>query len=102
MMTGRYPIADERRKVDLAWQRKREQFLENGNEPRPLDWKSVGLISGFFVVTWGLATWGGLAPLIPAISAATIVSFASLRFSSFERAYEEYRQARARATVLVS
>ena len=101
-MTGHYPLPDERCQIDLAWQASREQFLDNGCEPRPLDGRSVALISAFFVLTWGLTVWGGLAHLTPAITATTIVSFASLRFNGFDRAYQQYLQRRAEATVLVN
>ena len=100
-MTSRYIIADTRCQVDIAWEKTREQFLDNGREPRPLDEQSVLLISAFFALTWGLSAWGGQAQLIPAISAATVVSFASLRFNSFDRAYQEYLQRRRVAFVLV-
>jgi hypothetical protein len=100
-MTGRYTLADTRTQVDMAWQQTREQFLDNGHEPRPLDERSVLLISAFFAITWGLSAWGGLTQLIPAITVATIVSFASLRFNSFDRAYQLYLQRRRAALVLV-
>lgn len=93
-MTGRYNIADARCQVDIAWVMTREQFLDNGREPGPLDERSVLLISAFFALTWGLSTWGGLAHLIPTISTATVVSFASLRFNNFDRAYQQYLQRR--------
>jgi hypothetical protein len=59
-------------------------------------------ISAFFVVSWGLSTWQGLAHLNPAIATTTIVSIASLRASSFGRAYRQYRKQRDEASALVS
>src|SRR5712671_6227591 len=46
--------------IDLAWQKKYPQFLDNGREPRPLSGRSLLFISAFFVVSWGLSTWQGL------------------------------------------
>jgi hypothetical protein len=81
--------------LDLAWNKEYVKFLDlNGREPRPLDERSFTLISAFFVVTWGLATWQGLSQMIPAIACAAIVSFASLRFNGFDRAYQQYRERR--------
>ena len=88
--------------IDLAWQKKCRQFLDNGREPRPLNGRSLLFISAFFVVSWGLSTWQGLAHLSPAIATTTIVSMASLRSSSFDRAYRQYRQQRKEADALVS
>src|SRR3954467_644156 len=93
-MTSRQLLADTCCQADIAWQKTCEQFLDNGREPCPLDWRSVLLISAFFALTWGLSTWTGRAQFIPAISAATIVSFASLRSSSFDRAYRQYLERR--------
>jgi hypothetical protein len=96
-MTGHHPIAGTLCQIDLTWQKQREQFLDNGREPHPLDWRSLGLISAFFALSWGLAAWEGLGHLTPAIATATIVNFASLRVSSFNQAYEQYLQRRAEA-----
>jgi len=88
--------------IDLAWQEKSGQFLDHGREPRPLNVRSLLLISAFFMVSWGLSTWQGLAHLSPAIATTTIVSIASLRASSFDRAYRQYLEQRNQASVLVS
>lgn len=88
--------------IDLAWQKKYRQFLDNGREPRPLNGRSLLFISAFFVVSWGLSTWSGLAHLSPAIATTTIVSIASLRSNSFDRAYRQYRKQRKEADALVS
>jgi hypothetical protein len=91
------PIASTLCHIDLAWQSQREQFLDSGREPHPLDWQSLALVSAFFALSWGLASWQGMAHLTPAIATATIVNFASLRFSSFNQAYEQYLHRRAEA-----
>jgi len=88
--------------IELAWQKTYPQFLDHGREPRPLDLRSLMFISAFFVVSWGLSTWQGLANLSPAIATTTIVSIASLRSSSFDRAYRQYRKQREEASALVS
>ena len=89
-------VARIHEQIDLAWNRDYVKFLDlNGREPRPIDQWSFTLISAFFVVCWGLATWQGLSQMIPAIAIAAIVSFASLRFNGFDRAYRQYRRRRA-------
>ena len=88
--------------LDLAWQKKYRQFLDNGREPRPLDARSLMFISVFFMVSWGLSTWQGLAHLTPAVATTTIVSIASLRSNGFDRAYRQYLQQREEAASLVS
>lgn len=88
--------------IDLGWQEKYRQFLDNGREPSPLDGRSLMFISAFFVLSWGLSTWQGLAHLTPAIATTTIVSMASLRSNSFDRAYRQYLQKRKEAASLVS
>lgn len=87
--------------MDLAWQEKYQQFLDNGREPRPLSGRSLLFISAFFVVSWGLSTWQGLAHLTPPIATTAIVSMASLRSSSFGRAYRQYLEQRDAASALV-
>ena len=109
-MTSQRSIADDHstcetsglNQIDLAWQKKYPQFLDNGREPRPLSGRSLLFISAFFVVSWGLSTWQGLAHLTPAIATTTIVSMASLRASSFGRAYQQYRKQRDEASALVN
>ena len=81
--------------IDLAWQKEYEQFLDLGREPRPVNGRSLMFISAFFVLSWGLSTWNGLAQLTPAIATTTIVSIASLRSNGFDRAYRQYLQQRA-------
>ena len=89
-------IARIHEQIDLAWSKKYEQFLDfNGREPRPIDERSLTVISAFFVVSWGLSTWQGLPHMVPAIATATIVSIAALRFQEFDRAYQQYCQRRA-------
>ena len=89
--------------IDLAWREKYERFLDySGREPRPLDGRSLLFISAFFVLSWGLSTWQGLAQLTPAIATTTLVSIASLRFSNFDRAYRQYLQQRAEVTANVT
>ena len=86
--------------IDLAWQKKYEQFLDMGREPRPINGRSLMFISAFFMLSWGLSAWQGLAQLTPAIATTTIVSIASLRSKSFDRAYRQYLQQRAEAISL--
>jgi hypothetical protein len=94
--SSRTIVARIHEQLDLAWRKEYEKFLDfNGREPRPIDKRSFTLISAFFVVSWGLVTWQGLSQMIPAIASAAIVSFASLRFNGFDRAYQQYRQRRA-------
>jgi hypothetical protein len=89
-------VARIHEQIDLAWQKNYVKFLDfNGREPRPLDQRSLTIISAFFVVSWGLSTWQGLTLMIPAIACATIVSLASLRFNEFDRAYQHYCRRRA-------
>jgi len=88
--------------IELAWQKEYPQFLDHGREPRPLNLRSLLFISAFFVVSWGLSTWQGLAHLTPPIATTAIVSMASLRASSFDRAYRQYLQQREEASSLVS
>lgn len=83
--------------IELAWQKKSREFLDNGREPRPLNAHSLVYILAFFLISWGLLTWQGLTHLSPAIATTTIVSIASLRSSSFDRAYRHYRQQREHA-----
>jgi hypothetical protein len=81
--------------IDLAWQKEYERFLDLGREPRPVNERSLMLISAFFMLSWGLSTWNGLAQLTPAIATTTIVSIASIRSNSFDRAYRQYLRQRA-------
>jgi len=82
--------------IDLSWNKKYATFLDlNGREPRPIDERSFTFISAFFVVSWGVSTWQGMPHMIPAIATATIVSFATLRFNEFDRAYQQYCARRA-------
>ena len=92
--------ASELHQIDLAWQKKYEQFLDRGREPCPVNGRSLMFISAFFVLSWGLSAWQGLAQLTPAIAATTIVSIASLRSNSFDRAYRQYLRQRAEAISL--
>ena len=110
-MTSQRFVADDHSKcqtsaglhqIDLAWQKKYPQFLDNGREPRPLSGRSLLFISAFFVVSWGLSTWQGLAHLTPPIATTAIVSMASLRSSSFGRAYRQYLEQRDEASALVN
>jgi hypothetical protein len=79
--------------IETSWRKKYEQYLDfNGREPRPIDERSLAVIMLFFVLSWGASTWLGLVHLVPAISLTTIVSFASIRFSDFNRAYQQYSQ----------
>ena len=99
-MTNEYAkcaiIARIYEQIDLAWSRKYEEFLDfSGREPRAIDERSLAIISAFFVVSWGLVSWQGLPQMVPAIATITIVSFASLRFHEFDRAYQQYCQRRA-------
>lgn len=87
--------------IDLAWQKTREQYLDNGYEPRPLDGRSLIVVSSFFLLSWGFITWGEVARLTPAITATTVVGFASLRSRSFERVYQQYLQQRSVAGLRV-
>jgi hypothetical protein len=94
--SSRAIVARIHEQLDVAWNKEYVKFLDlNGREPRPIDERSIALISVFFVVSWGLATWQGFSQLIPAIACAAIVSFASLRFNGFQRAYQQYCQRRA-------
>ena len=107
-MTSQRPIADDHstcetsalNQIELAWQKRCRQFLDNGREPRPLDLRSLMFISAFFVVSWGLSTWNGLAQLTPAIATTTIVSIASIRSNGFDRAYRQYLRQRTEAISL--
>ena len=100
-LSTRESSASKLHRIDLAWQKEYQQFLDNGREPRPLDGRSLLFISAFFVVSWGLSAWQGLTQLTPALAATTIVSVASLRFNGFDRAYRQYLQKRAEVTALV-
>ena len=95
-------IARVHENIELSWRKRYEQFLDlNRREPQPINERSVGLILGFFVLSWGLATWQGMVHLIPAISLTCIVSFASIRFNGFHRAFQEYSQRRAEVAAMV-
>jgi hypothetical protein len=107
-MTSQGSVADDNstretsglNQIELDWQQRYPQFLDYGREPRPLNLRSLLFISAFFVVSWGLSTWQGLAHLSPAIATTTIVSIASLRASSFSRAYRQYLEQRDEAGAL--
>jgi CHASE2 domain-containing sensor protein len=92
----RAAIARAQESIELSWCKKYGQFLDfNGREPQPINERSLALILGFFVLSWGLATWQGMVHLIPAITLTCIVSVASIRFHEFNRAYQQYYQRRA-------
>jgi hypothetical protein len=94
--SNRAIVARIHEQLDHAWNKEYVKFLDfRGREPRPIDERSFTLISAFFVVSWGFATWQGLSQMIPAIAIAAIVSFASLRFNGFDRAYQQYCRRRA-------
>ena len=97
----RATIALAHESVELSWCKEYRQFLDfNGREPQPINERSFALILAFFVLSWGLATWQGMVHLIPAISVTCIVSFASIRFRQFNRAYERYCRRRAELSTL--
>ena len=96
-------IARVHENIELSWRKRYEQFLDlNGREPRPIDERSVALILVFFVLSWGLVTWQGMVSLMPAISLTCIVTFASIRFSGFHRAFQEYSKRRAEVAAMVT
>src|SRR5215510_12809633 len=53
--SSRAIVARIHEQLDVAWNKEYVKFLDlNGREPRPLDERSIALISAFFVVSWGL------------------------------------------------
>lgn len=86
-------------RIDAGWREQYERFLDlSGREPRPIDGRSLFCVVTFFVLSWGLSSWHGLAQFTPAIATTAIVSIASVRFHSFDRAYREYLKQRAIVT----
>jgi hypothetical protein len=90
-----------REQIELSWCKEYRQYLDfNGREPQPINERSLAVILAFFVLSWGLATWQGMLHLVPAISVTCIVSFTSIRFHEFNRAYQQYSQRRAELLAL--
>jgi len=97
----RATIALAHENIERTWCKEYVKYLDfNGREPQPINERSFALILAFFVLSWGLATWQGMVHLIPAISVTCIVSFASIRFHQFNRAYEQYSRRRAELSTL--
>ena len=97
----RATIALAHESIERSWCKEYVKYLDiNGREPQPINERSCALILAFFVLSWGLATWQGMVHLIPAISVTCIVSFASIRFHQFNRAYEQYSRRRAELSTL--
>jgi len=81
-------------RLDLEWQRQRENFLDWGCEPRTTTLIDVVLISLFFILVWGAGTYLGHTEWSVGAAAIASVALYSLRARNFEDAYQRYLKAR--------
>jgi hypothetical protein len=81
-------------RLDLEWQRQRENFLDWGCEPRFPTLVDVVVTSLFFILVWAAGVY--LDHREWSIGAAAIASVAlySFRARAFEDAYQRYLRAR--------
>jgi hypothetical protein len=97
--TQRAIVARILERIDAGWREQYERFLDlSGREPSPINARSLFFVVTFFVLCWGLANWRGMGQITPAIAITAIVSIASVRFHSFDRAYRQYLEQRADVT----
>jgi hypothetical protein len=83
-------------RLDLDWQKERENFLDWGREPRFPTYVDVGVTSFFFVLIWVAATLLSHAEWSVGAAAIASVALFSFRARSFNRAYQAYLRARGR------
>lgn len=83
-------------RLDIDWQRQRENFLDWGREPRFPNYIDVAITSIFFILIWGVATWLSHAEWSVGAAAIASVALFSFRARAFNRAYQAYLRARGR------
>ena len=87
-------------RLDLDWQRRREEFLDWGREPRFPTLADVVVTSVFFLFVWGAAISLGRADWVLGSAAVAIAVLFSFRARGFEEAYTAYLGQRSRLSQL--